>query len=372
MPKPSGHSLEPPASQPADDATGALTAKRLRSWVERMKDQPVLVVADLVLDRFLYAEPRRVSREAPVLILQHEREEAALGGGANAIANLHSLGGRPLPIGRIGTDELGRRLMTEIEAKNLEVAGIYRDPEFTTPSKTRVLAGAPNTRKQQVMRYDRGTPQLLDDRALEALSERIAGQAGRASVAVFSDYGYGAVDPRLLPVVRQAIGADGVVVVDSRYDLLHFEGLDGASPNLDEAEAAHGERLATEKALAAAGPVLLERLGGRFLLITRGSAGMVLFQKGQPAAFLPAFGSHAVTDVTGAGDTVIATLSLALAAGANPIAAATLANIAGGLVVAKPGTATVSAEEIDLAIGTEDGAQLLATMAGKRNGAPES
>ncbi len=332
------------------------TTTRLLSLIEAMAGKPVAMLVDLVADRFVTGTPKRISREAPVLILSYEGERLAPGGGANAVANVAALGGRPLPLGVVGDDASGRELVAALAALGVPTEGIAVRPGFRTPTKVRILGGGRHAIKQQIVRYD------IEDRVTLGAAERErfavqlaawAGEGGAASVAILSDYGYGAVDPALLPLLRQALSSEATLVCDSRFRLADFRGLDGATPNEEEAEALLGARLAeAPEATAEAGEALRERLGARFLLVTRGSRGMSLFTEGG-AAHLPVHGTDQVADVTGAGDTVIGTFALALAAGATPLEAALLANYAGGVVVMKMGTATLTPDELRHAVTSD-------------------
>jgi rfaE bifunctional protein kinase chain/domain len=242
--------------------------------------------------------------------------------------------------------------LRSLAERDIATAGLVRRAGWTTPTKTRILAGFPTGIKQQVVRFDRETFAPLADGELGELRRRLASFAGRAPVAVLSDYGYGSVSPALLPDVRRALGAPATVLVDSRFRLAEFRGADGATPNEEEAEALWGGPLDDAPGVDAIGTELRHRLAASFLLVTRGSRGMALFT-GEGAAHVPVHGTDQVADVTGAGDTVIGTLALALAAGATPLEAALLANYAGGLVVLKMGTATIDADELRAAIASD-------------------
>ena len=329
--------------------------ERLQHLVAAMRGQPVLMLVDLVVDRFISGTPKRISREAPVLILRYAGESLAPGGGANAVANVMALGGRPYPLGLVGDDESGRDLLAALASRAISTAAILVRPGYRTPTKTRILAGFPTGIKQQVVRLDREQEVVLSAEEVASLRATIAniGATGVTRAAILSDYGYGCVAPDLLPAVRQAVGADGVIIVDSRFRLGDFAGLDGATPNEEEAEALLGRPLDDVRGDdTLAGQELRERLQARFLLITRGSRGMSLFTR-DGSAHLPVHGTDQVADVTGAGDTVIGTFALALAAGSTPIEAMILANYAGGVVVMKTGTATVSDTELQTAISTD-------------------
>jgi len=335
----------------------APTAERLIELVHGFEDRPVLMLVDLVADRFIAGVPKRISREAPVLILRYEGESIAPGGGANAAANVRALGGRPLPVGCVGDDADGRDLLAALAERDIPVDAILTLPGWRTPTKTRILAGFHSASKQQVVRFDREPDVPLGpadrERLARRLAERLENSAARPRVAILSDYGYGAVGPELVAPVRAALGEDALILADSRFRLGEYRDLDGATPNEEEAEALAGERLeAASGALDRAGGSLRGRLDCRFLLVTRGSQGMALFEA-SGAAHVPVHGSSQVADVTGAGDTVIGTFALALAAGASPLEATLLANYAGGVVVMKMGTATLDREELIAAIESD-------------------
>jgi rfaE bifunctional protein kinase chain/domain len=333
--------------------------ERLLALVAGMEGRPVLMLVDLVVDRFVTGTPKRISREAPVLILRHEHEEILPGGGANAVANVAALGGRPLPVGVVGEDESGEGLLAALAARGIPVDGILRRAGYRTPTKVRILAGGRHSIKQQVVRYDVEGELAPGADDLAALADRLARWRGEARVAVLSDYGYGAVDPALVAPCRDALGGGGTLLCDSRFRLEQFGGVDGATPNEEEAErllertgAAAPPAIANGQGWREAGSALRERLGAAFLLVTRGSAGMVLFEPGR-CAHLPVHGTDQVADVTGAGDTVIGAFGLALAAGASPLEAALLANYAGGVVVMKRGTATLDRGELAAAVSSD-------------------
>jgi rfaE bifunctional protein kinase chain/domain len=328
--------------------------QRLLGLVDAMAGRPVAMLVDLVADLFITGVPKRISREAPVLILSYQGEKLVPGGGANAVANVAALGGRPLPLGIVGDDPHGRCLLAELQERGIETAGILVRAGYRTPTKVRILGGGRHSIKQQIVRYDiEENLELTDgerDRFTAALAEW--SRDGAIGAAILSDYGYGTVEPGLLPRVRAALPA-ATVVCDSRYRLGDFAGLDGATPNEEEAETLLGGAVNDDpELLEEAGRRLLDRLGARFLLITRGSRGMSLFEPGL-STHLPVHGTDQVADVTGAGDTVIGTFALALAAEASPLEAALLANYAGGVVVMKMGTATLTPDELRQAVARD-------------------
>jgi rfaE bifunctional protein kinase chain/domain len=326
---------------------------RLRKIVASFPKLTVTVLADLVADEFVFGEISRVSREAPVLILKHRDRKIVPGGGANAIYNLADLGVNVLPVGVVGDDEPGRILLRAFRHKRIPVSGVFKEKNYTTVIKTRILAGFAHTTGQQVVRLDR-EPVEGPNSHLRRELVLAAREYTRASDALLiSDYGYGAATPSLLNVIREKRGLDKVpVTVDSRHRLLEFSGVTAATPNEAEVEEALGIRIGNNRErLLAAGDQIAGEMDLESLLITRGKDGMVIFPRRHKPVDIPIYGSDQVADVTGAGDTVIATFTAALAAGATSEEAAHLANFAGGIVVTKRGTATVSQQELLEALG---------------------
>src|ERR1700735_2825810 len=329
-------------------------AGHLKKIVEAFPNLTVTVLGDLVADEFVFGEISRVSREAPVLILKHRERTIVPGGGANAVNNLADLGVNVLPVGIVGDDEPGRLLLKYFRHKRIPVSGVLKDKSYPTVTKTRILAGMTHNTRQQVVRVDR-EPENPPNRHLTRELFLAAREYLRASDALLvSDYGYGSASPAIVNALRQAGRRRGVLVpliLDSRYRLLEYSGVTAATPNEPEVEAVLGVRIGQDwEKLAQAGQQVMERMLLQSLLITRGRDGMVAFDHGHAPMDIPIYGSDEVADVTGAGDTVIAAFSAALAAGATTEEAAQLANYAGGIVVMKRGTATVSREELLRAI----------------------
>ncbi|MGA8271908.1 MAG: PfkB family carbohydrate kinase [Candidatus Sulfotelmatobacter sp.] len=328
--------------------------ERLRKIIEGFPKVTITVLGDLVADEFVYGEISRVSREAPVLILKHRERTVKPGGGANAVNNLADLGVNVLPVGAIGEDEPGRMLLKFFRHKHIPISGVLKDKTYTTVTKTRILAGMSHNTRQQVVRIDR-EPESAPNRHLTRELFLAAREYLRASDAlVVSDYGYGSATPAIVNALRQSGRRRAVtipLILDSRYRLLEYSGVTAATPNEPEVEAALGIRIGQHwDKLSAAGQQIMERMKLQSLLITRGRDGMVAFDEKRAPVDIPIFGSDEIADVTGAGDTVIAAFSAALAAGASPEEAAQLANYAGGIVVMKRGTATVSRDELLRAI----------------------
>jgi rfaE bifunctional protein kinase chain/domain len=326
------------------------TPERLLGLIEAMAGQPVVMLVDLVADLFITGTPKRISREAPVLILSYQSESLIPGGGANAVANVAALGGQPLPLGIVGDDAHGRGLLDALRERGVDTGAVLVRPGYRTPTKVRILGGGKHSIKQQIVRYDIEETLELTGAERDRFGESL--RQWRSRVAILSDYGYGTAVPDLLPSLRSILGPDATLLCDSRFRLDQFQGLDGATPNQEEAEALLGSPIDDPARLEAGGRRLRERLGARFLLITQGSRGMSLFEEGG-SAHLPVHGTDQVADVTGAGDTVIGTFALAIAAGATPLEAALLADYAGGVVVMKMGTATLTPDELRHAVESD-------------------
>ena len=326
----------------------------LEKLVHQFKGKRVAVLADLVADVFLYGEIARISREAPVLILNHRDTKQAPGGGGNAIANIAALGGVPYPIGVVGEDSEGERMLSHFTGLGIDISRIEKVPGYKTPTKMRVLAGMPHGYRQQVVRLDWGS--TLDDQlVLKRVEKSVKTALKHTDAFMISDYGYGIVSPEMISRVRFN---QIPTTLDSRFAIQQFSGMTAAAPNESEVEAALGITIGNDLTkLSKVGQQLRKKLNHTALLITRGREGMALFERGKKPVHIPIYGSDEVTDVTGAGDTVIATLTLALAAGSPMYQAARLANIAGGIVVMKYGTCTVSVEELLAGVRGGDGLQ---------------
>ena len=331
-------------------------SERLRRVSGSFLARTIMVVGDVISDEYLIGKPARISREAPVIILKFTDRDVRLGGAANAANNVHALGARVIPVGVVGADRAGDEVLGLCVASGISTDGIVIDAARPTPVKTRIMAGGYQATRQQVVRLDREPPAELSPLTEDALLARLSTLAPRVDGILLSDYGYGTVSSRVFEAVKAlARASDAIVTVDSRYDLPRFVGVTAATPNEAELGELTGEPVDDERAVEKAGRQLLERLDARFLLVTRGSRGMALFEREGGSTFIPIFGSDEIADVTGAGDTVIGAFTLALASGAVPVDAATLANMAGGIVVMKRGTATVTREELIQALGTSDG-----------------
>jgi rfaE bifunctional protein kinase chain/domain len=319
--------------------------------LDKFPRQKVVLLGDLVADEFVHGEIARVSREAPVLILKQRSKQILPGGGANAASNIASLGAIALPVGVVGDDESGDGLLQCFRERDISTRHILRLRGHVTPTKSRILGGLSHWQRQQIVRIDREPPQPPGAAFRRRLARTATRLLAKSSGLLVSDYGYGTTSAREVTSLRRKMRKHIPVTVDSRFDLLTYSHVTAATPNEPEVEEAMGRKIGAHRDLLhKAGKALLRRMALEALVVTRGKDGMVLFEPRTAPRHLPVFGSDQALDVTGAGDTVIAAFTLALAAGASPLRAAQIANCAGGLVVMKRGTATVSQRELQEAI----------------------
>lgn len=316
--------------------------------IDQFPKKKIVVWGDFILDAYLFGTTRRISREAPVIILRYASSEFTLGGAGNALVNLWALGAKPLPVGLVGADEPGENILELLKTRGLSTSGLIVRKTHQTPVKTRVLAGEENTRKQQILRIDRESDAPQTAEFKRALKARLLKAAARADGLIISDYNYHTVQPDIFQSARARLNRSKIpITLDSRFRLLQFPGVTIATPNEPEVEAALNIEINRDpETLLQAGHELLAKIQSPALLVTRGSRGMALFERGRKPWLIPVHGPTDIVDVTGAGDTVISVLTLALACGATFKQAAVLANHAGGIVVMKKGTAVVTPEEL--------------------------
>ena len=331
--------------------------ERLLALVDRFATLRVVVFGDVIADEFVYGRVARVSREAPVLILEYDSTEMLPGGAGNAAHNAAALGGRVALVGLAGRDDAGRRMLASLP-RNVSRDGLVRPDGYRTPVKTRILAGGIHSAKQQVVRIDRRSSAVTDQHRTDV--ERALRHAlPKADALLVSDYGSGLVSPGFVAALaREWRGARRSlpILIDSRYALTRYARLTACTPNESEVEQVLGIQINDNlRVLERAGRALLKKTRMEAVVITRGSRGMALFVPGTPTVHIPIFGTDQIADVTGAGDTVMATMTLSLSAGATFEEAARLANYAGGLVVMKRGTATVSPDELRRAVESDGG-----------------
>jgi rfaE bifunctional protein kinase chain/domain len=315
----------------------------------------VAVVGDLIADHYLFASPRRLSREAPVMVLSHEGEEIGAGGAANVARNLQAMGASVRCSGIVGRDANGRELLRVLESGGVDVAGAISLPNWTTPTKTRVLAAEPRRSLRQVLRIDREPKGAPSAEVVGELATHIHSLAAEVDAIVVSDYEYGAVSGLLGEVARDLAAAGTIVVLDPRQSVRPFAGVTAMTPNVGELSQFTGvslEALEDPDVLAQAATDMLREIEIRWLLVTCGNRGMVLFGEGlAPAgASVAATGAGEVTDVCGAGDTAASVFALALAAGQSATEAMVLANAASGVVVMEHGAAVCSPDQLAAAL----------------------
>lgn len=320
----------------------------LLSRVARFGGMPVLVIGDLMVDKFIRGAVNRLSPEAPVPVVDVREEKSMPGGAGNVAANIAALGGKPLLVSVVGEDMEGDGLVSSLRAARVDVEGVVSDPHRPTIVKTRVIAG-----HQQVVRFDRESRAPLSSAVLARLLERVREKMTEARAVILSDYGKGVIGARLVQsVLKLAHRQKKFVTVDPKVEhFLRYRRVDCITPNLKEAtEGLRALPPKTDADVDELGRRILRRLRCHSVLITRGERGMSLYREGRPPLHIPSEAQE-VFDVTGAGDTVISTLSLALAAGATLDDAARVSNAAAGVVVGKLGTATVSPAELKAALG---------------------
>lgn len=326
-------------------------AEQLLKIIRSFSQRKLLIVGDSIADKFLYGSISRVSREAPVFILRHELTETVPGGAANCALNLAALGANVSLISLVGNDEAGNALRDKLHAAGVDIAGLILSEKVQTTTKVRILAGHAHANKQQVIRIDYEDSPLADLELRQTINLGLNNALEAADAVILSDYNYGLVDQQAIELVRKTQRTKNIpVLVDSRFRLTDFFGFTAATPNQDEVEQLIGAPIESLVNLEASAESLKQQLRYKALLVTRGSRGMMLLQDGQLPLHIPAVGAEQPVDGTGAGDTVIATFALALASGSSFVDAAHLANHAGGLVVMKRGTASITSTELEQSI----------------------
>jgi len=322
---------------------------RLLEIIGNFPDKKLVIVGDSIADRFLYGSISRVSREAPVFILRHEQTETVPGGAANSAVNLASLGAQVSLVSLVGNDQAGSELRTKLDALGVDTGSLLTAENLQTTTKVRILAGHAHSNRQQVIRIDYEDSPITDGDVRARLLSELKRRTSAASAVIVSDYNYGVVGDAEVEFLR-TIRKSMPVLVDSRFRLTGLTGLTAATPNEDELEQIIKEPIGSLEHLEAAATKLKKQLQYQALLVTRGPRGMMLLEQDAPPLHIDAVGAAQPVDVTGAGDTVIATFALALASGASFSEAARLANYAGGLVVMKRGTASVTRSELEHSI----------------------
>ncbi|MFO7987813.1 MAG: D-glycero-beta-D-manno-heptose-7-phosphate kinase [Desulfatiglandaceae bacterium] len=316
------------------------SADTLKSYVDRFTQARVFVVGDIIMDEFLWGDVSRISPEAPVPVVNVNRETRMLGGAANVIRNMASLGARPVLCGVVGSDSAGEEILSALHRMRLRTDGVIRERERPTSIKTRVVA-----HQQQVVRFDRETLKEIEADSADQLLDFIKQNMEEMDAVVISDYGKGVIsDPMMTGLnrlVRSVPGKSVIISVDPKIgNFEYYQGVDVITPNHHEAGVYCGFAITDEASLMRAGTRMLSTLNCRSVLITQGREGMTLFEQGGEVTHIPTVAKR-VFDVTGAGDTVIGTISLGLATGLDLKSAAILSNFAAGIVVGEVGTSAV-------------------------------
>lgn len=325
--------------------------KSLVELIKKMQGRKIMVIGDMVADVYLEGEISRISREAPVLILEHTIENVVPGGAANAVHNGATLKGNIYAVGVVGNDFAGQELSRVLQNKDVNTEGLILDSSRPTITKTRIMAGGQATVRQQIVRIDKEKKEKLSDEMEQAVYSYITNYIKDMDGVVISDYGSHTVTPKIIESIITSCRQNNIpCMVDSRYNIMSYHGITVVKQNESEAAAAVGDDIKDRATLLHAGKTILEKLEAEAVLISRGPDGMSLFERHGKVTHIPVTNKSEVYDVTGAGDTVVATVILALAAGASYEDAARLSNFAAGIVVRKPGTSTTTPTELRQAI----------------------
>ena len=312
----------------------------------------ILIIGDMVADVYLKGNISRVSREAPVLVLEHAGEKVVPGGAANVVHNVATLGGQAFAVGLIGNDKAGSGLRDILNDKNVDTTGLIVEENRPTITKTRIIAGGSATVSQQIVRIDQEVKASILKQSEESFINILKQVIDKIDAVVLSDYGSGMLSDKIRSFIIESCQEKNIkTIVDSRYDILKFEGVSFVKQNEAEAAKAVGFELTSEDAVVTAGKILLEKLQAEGIIISRGEQGMSLIQDNGEIHHIPVVDKSEVFDVSGAGDTAVAAFILAIASGAKPVEATKIANFAAGIAVRKLGTATVSNEELNEVLG---------------------
>ena len=322
----------------------------LKEYIDRFRRARVVVIGDIIMDEYIWGDVSRISPEAPVPVVEVKHETKTLGGAANVIHNMATLGAGPVLCGVIGEDRTGRQILNEIDKMGLETDGMVVEPGRPTSIKTRIVA-----HNQQVVRFDRESKTNIGPESIEKILDFIGKNLDTIDAIVISDYGKGVISAPLMKglrdLVRPASEGSIIIAVDPKTgNFEYYHEVDVITPNHHEAGIYCGFDILDEETLVQAGRKMIDDLNCRSVLITQGKDGVTLFENGGEVTHIPTVAKK-VFDVTGAGDTVIGTFSLGLASGLDLKSAAVLSNFAAGIVVGEVGTSTVSAEELKKALG---------------------
>jgi D-glycero-beta-D-manno-heptose-7-phosphate kinase len=318
----------------------------LKEIVKQFKGKRIIVWGDFILDEYIYTTTGRISREAPVLVTEFESNFFRLGGAGNVVMNINSLGAVPIPVGFIGKNSDGQTLKNILQQNNIVTDYLVELDSYRTPKKSRILSGGENTKKQQVLRIDTLNRFELEKAAYQKIEHILLDLLKDSDILIISDYLFESTIPAVLKKIRHHFPKK-TVITDSRNHLPKFKDISIATPNEPEIKNIFpGKHFLKEEDFYFAGRELLERLNADGIIIKRGHKGMVIFEKEKKPVTIDIHGSSNIVDVTGAGDTVISILSLALATKADLVSAAKLANIAAGFVVMKEGAYPINTGEL--------------------------
>lgn len=322
--------------------------EKLIGLIKKLNEAKILVVGDLALDEMVYGDTERISREAPVIILQHTHTKFILGGASNAAHNVSEInGGKVSVIGIIGDDYQAEDLKKAFEEANINCSSLIVDKNRKTITKTRISGSCSHSITQQIVRIDRQTNSPISKETEEKLIEEIKKLVPKHDAVILSDYHIGTLTDNVIKAAVESAEANGKkIIVDAQRDLNRYKGITSMTPNLPDTQKHVGFYLRSKEDFLKAGTKLIEETSAPSVLITCGAEGMVVVEKGGKYTHIPVFNKAEVFDVTGAGDTVTAVYSLALAIGADPVYAAIIGNIAAGIVVKQFGCATTSIDEI--------------------------
>lgn len=326
--------------------------EKLREYVKRLNEAKILIIGDLALDEMVYGDTERISREAPVLILQHTHTNYILGGASNAAHNVSSInGGCATVVGIVGNDYQGEELKEAFRRANINCDNLIMDNERKTITKTRISGSCSQSVTQQIVRIDRQTNAPISSKTENEIIEKITKLIPEHDAIILSDYHIGTLTDKIIQTVTDAAKKyNKIVVVDAQKGLNRYKGITSMTPNLPDTQKHVGFYLKDKADYLLAGSALIKDTNAESVLITCGSDGMVIVTKDGKYTHIPVFNKSKVFDVTGAGDTVTATYTLALAIGAEPVYAAIIGNIAAGIVIKQFGCATTSIDEIYSAI----------------------
>jgi len=322
--------------------------EKLKTLVRKLGEAKILVVGDLALDEMVYGDTERISREAPVLILQHTHTKFILGGASNAAHNVSDInGGKVCVIGVVGDDYQANDLKNAFKEANIDCSALITDKERKTITKTRISGSCSHSITQQIVRIDRQTNAPLSKETEQKLIQEIERLVPDFDAIILSDYHIGTLSDNVISaVISSAKKYRKKVIVDAQRNLDRYYGVTSMTPNLPDTQKHVGFYLRTKDDFLKAGNILLEQSGAEAVLITCGAEGMTVIDNNDKYTHIPVFNKSKVFDVTGAGDTVTALYTLALAVGAEPVYAAIIGNIAAGIVVKQFGCATTSIDEI--------------------------